>query len=136
MLDVHRGDVDALMITSLDRLGLTIRRSVLLLADLAARGIHLVSLSERFSSTSEEGLAALEFIVALVAADQRGAKERGKAAIDEARRRGSRIGRPRAVVDVGRAVELRGQGKSFRQVASALGVGVATVHRALVAAGI
>ena len=58
-------------------------------------------------------------------------KERGKASVASARRRGSRIGRPRAEVDVERAVELRAQGMSFRQVAQAMGVGVATVHRAL-----
>jgi DNA invertase Pin-like site-specific DNA recombinase len=57
--------------------------------------------------------------------------ERTKASLDRARRQGKRIGRPRASVDVARALALRGQGKSVREAARVLGVAPATLHRAL-----
>jgi hypothetical protein len=57
--------------------------------------------------------------------------ERTKAGLERARRQGRRIGRPRAHVDVAKALALRGEGKSIRQAASVLGVGAATLHRAL-----
>jgi DNA invertase Pin-like site-specific DNA recombinase len=56
---------------------------------------------------------------------------RTKAGLDRARRQGKRIGRPRAAVDVARALSLRGQGRSMREAAKVLGVAPATLHRAL-----
>jgi DNA invertase Pin-like site-specific DNA recombinase len=42
---------------------------------------------------------------------------------------GAAIGRPRAVFDRASVVELRAAGRSWRQIASALSVSVATVRR-------
>src|SRR5580658_2639293 len=57
--------------------------------------------------------------------------ERTKAGLESARRRGAKIGRPRRRVDLERARELRAEGRTLRQVAAELGVGAATLHRAL-----
>jgi DNA invertase Pin-like site-specific DNA recombinase len=61
--------------------------------------------------------------------------ERTKAGLAAARRRGARIGRPRRRVDLDRARELRVAGQSLRAVAKDLGVGYATLCRALAGAG-
>lgn len=60
--------------------------------------------------------------------------ERTRAGLDRARRQGKRNGRPPVEFDVEQARALRAQGMSVRAVATALGVGVATVHRGLQAA--
>jgi hypothetical protein len=57
--------------------------------------------------------------------------ERTKAGLAAAKRRGIKIGRPTKVLDLGRIRSLRAEGKSFRQIASELKAGVATVHRSL-----
>jgi DNA invertase Pin-like site-specific DNA recombinase len=57
--------------------------------------------------------------------------ERVKAGLAAARRRGRRGGRPRARVDIGRALTMRGAGEPLRAIATELGVGVATLTRAL-----
>ena len=61
-------------------------------------------------------------------------RERVVAGLEHARVRGTKsgaaIGRPRAVFDRGRALEMRNSGASWRDIAAALGVGVGTVRRA------
>ena len=54
-----------------------------------------------------------------------------KAGMVAAKKRGSKIGRPRAAVDLDVAMKMKGEGKSVRDIAKALGVGVGTVQRAL-----
>ena|SRR5438128_8318957 len=60
-----------------------------------------------------------------------GQVKRTKAGLERARRQGKRIGRPRVSVDMAKAVALRGEGKSIREIALKLGIGAATLHRAL-----
>ena len=49
--------------------------------------------------------------------------------IAAARARGVKWGRPKTVVDLDRVRRLRSQGKSWRQVARALDVGIGTLYR-------
>ena len=128
---IHKGTVEAVLATELHRFGLTISGSVQFIADLASRGTQLVLVQGGYSSFSEQGLASMELVAAIATAGREVARERGQASVARARRLGSRIGRPRVAIDIQRAAKLRAQGMSFRQVASTLGLGVATVHRAL-----
>ena len=58
-------------------------------------------------------------------------RERTRAGVAAAKRRGKRIGRPRAHVQVGEAQALMDRGKSLASVAKALGVARSTLQRAL-----
>jgi len=58
-------------------------------------------------------------------------RERTRCGVAAARRRGAHIGRPRARVDLEELATLRLAGKSVREIAQALKVGVGTVHRLL-----
>jgi DNA invertase Pin-like site-specific DNA recombinase len=58
-------------------------------------------------------------------------RERVKAGLQAAKRRGIKLGRKRVWVDVDRALAMRVEGKSLRKIATALGVGLATLCRAL-----
>ena len=57
--------------------------------------------------------------------------ERVKSGVAAARRRGARLGRPRARLDEDQLRELRAQGLSVRKVAEILKVGTSTVQRRL-----
>jgi len=59
-------------------------------------------------------------------------EERVRARLRNVRAKGKKLGRPRKVVDPGRITALRAQGLSLRLIASELGVGLATLHRASV----
>jgi hypothetical protein len=56
--------------------------------------------------------------------------ERVRAGLRNARAKGRTLGKPRKIVDAARIAALRAQGLSLRSIASELGVGVATLHRA------
>ena len=59
--------------------------------------------------------------------------ERTRAGMAAARRRGSRVGRPRARLDEEQLRELKSQGMSVRKIASMMSIGTATVQRHLAA---
>ena len=58
-------------------------------------------------------------------------RERVCAGVKNARQKGKRLGRPKAVFDRQRALELRQQGLSLPRIARELGVGLGTIARTL-----
>lgn len=57
--------------------------------------------------------------------------ERVKAGLRNARAKGKRLGRPRAILDVYRIAELRNAGCSRPQIAQQLGCGLGSVYRTI-----
>jgi DNA invertase Pin-like site-specific DNA recombinase len=60
-------------------------------------------------------------------------RERVTAGVRNAKRKGVQLGRKRVVFDRSRAMAMHETGASIKTIASALGVGVGTIHRALAA---
>jgi DNA invertase Pin-like site-specific DNA recombinase len=56
-------------------------------------------------------------------------RERVKAGMKKARAKGTRIGRPRVILDAAQIACLRASGASLREIARRLQVGVGTVYR-------
>jgi DNA invertase Pin-like site-specific DNA recombinase len=54
-----------------------------------------------------------------------------KAGLANAKRRGTKVGRPRAIVNVGKVREMAANGLSARAIAKAIGVSDYTVRRVL-----
>src|SRR5437868_10805782 len=132
MLDATRGHFNVLAVWSLDRLGRSMQANLATVLELDRLGVLVVSVRESFLDTSGPVRPLLIAIFGWLAQQERERLiERTKAGLERARRQGRRIGRPRAVVDVAKALALRTQGKSIREVALVLGVGAATLHRAL-----
>jgi len=95
-------------------------------------GVQVVSVREPWLDTGGPVRSLLIAIFSWCAEQERERLiERTKAGLERARRQGRRIGRPRALVDVAKALALRNEGKSIREAAVVLGVGAATLHRAL-----
>ena len=57
-------------------------------------------------------------------------QERVKAGLRNARAKGKRLGRPRAIVDSDRVMQLRTEGLPWRAISAQLHVGLGTVVRA------
>ena len=72
-------------------------------------------------------------MAAMAQLERRVIQERVMAGMEHARTKGTKsgaaIGRPRAVFDRVRVLELRDAGQSWRQIATALSVGMGTVRR-------
>jgi DNA invertase Pin-like site-specific DNA recombinase len=133
MLDATRGNFDVLAVWSLDRLGRSMQGNLATVLELDRIGVQVVSVKENFLDTSGPVRPLLIAIFGWVAQQERERLiERTKAGLDRARRQGKRIGRPPVRVDIAKALALRGEGRSIRETAFALGVGSATLHRALV----
>jgi putative DNA-invertase from lambdoid prophage Rac len=58
-------------------------------------------------------------------------RERVRAGLRNARSKGKKLGRPKAILDVVRIGELRKKGRSWRKIARVLGCSARTARRAL-----
>jgi DNA invertase Pin-like site-specific DNA recombinase len=131
LADARRRKYDLLVVWRADRLFRSLRHMVVTLDELAALGVGFVSVTEPFDTSTPSGKLLLHLVSAMAEFERSILIERTKAGLAAAIRRGVKVGRPRVEIDVERAKVLRAEGKTFRQVAGELGVGAATLHRAL-----
>ena len=128
----RRGDVA--VVWKLDRLGRSLRDLVDTVLRLKDRGIGLCSLHESIDTTTAAGKLTFHVFAALAEFETDLLRERTRAGLDAARRRGAQIGRPRALAhdQIEMARTLMANPKlSSRQVAQQLGVHRATLYRYL-----
>jgi len=125
---------DVLVVFKLNRLG----RSVLHLADLLARfeqeGVHFCSLSEGINTTSPDGKLVYHVFSAVAEFQREIIVENTVEGLNAARRRGKRLGRPRAlepddVVNLHRL--LTQENADLEQLAERFSVSPITVTRAV-----
>jgi len=132
--DAKRGKFDVLIVWALDRFGRSMVGNLQDVLELDRIGVTVVSVRESWLDTGSPVRSLLIAIFSWCAEQERNRLvERTKAGLAAARRRGAKIGRPRARVDRDRARELWASGKTLRQTAQELGVGAGTLHRALAA---
>lgn len=127
----RRGEFKVLLVWKSDRLFRSLRHMVSTIEELAALNIHFTSATEAFDSTTPQGRLLFHLIAAFAEFERGVLVERTKAGLEAARRRGAKIGRPRVHVDIEKALKLRAAGKSLRETARILGIGAATLHRAM-----
>jgi DNA invertase Pin-like site-specific DNA recombinase len=89
-------------------------------------------LSEQMDTTTPTGKMIFTVLGAVAELERSLIVERVRAGLRNARAKGKTLGRPRKIVDATRLAALRAQGHSLRAIASELGVGLATLHRASV----
>lgn len=131
---VHRGGCDAIAVWKFDRAARSVRHLVLMLDELNARGVAFVSVNDMIDTTTPTGRFTFTLIAAVAELEKSILRARTVAGLDAARARGARLGRPPVEVDVERALALRAENRSYREIGRILGVGATTVHRALIAA--
>ncbi|MGH7437261.1 MAG: recombinase family protein [Polyangiaceae bacterium] len=131
LADARKRKWDALIVYKADRLFRSLRHMVLTLDELAALGIAFVSTTEPFDTSTPSGKLLLHIVSAMAEFERSLLIERVKSGVAAARRRGARLGRPKARLDEDRLRELRAEGKSVRQIAETLNVGASTIQRRL-----
>jgi putative DNA-invertase from lambdoid prophage Rac len=131
----HAGKVDTVVVFAIDRIGRTMVGNIQEILELDRIGVRVISVTEPWMDTSGPVRTLLIAIFSWVAEQEhQRIRERVKAGLERARRDGKRIGRPQIFVPVVRAVRLRRQGLSYREIARRLRVGYGSLHRALKAA--
>jgi DNA invertase Pin-like site-specific DNA recombinase len=135
MADAKRGRFDVVVVWRFDRLARSVRQLVNALEEFRGLGIDFVSHQEAVDTSTPMGKAMFTMIAAMAEFERPLICERVMAGIEHARQRGTKsgnaLGRPKVVFRRDRAAELRQAGRSWREIANELGVGVTTVRRAV-----
>jgi DNA invertase Pin-like site-specific DNA recombinase len=131
LADARRRRFDLVVVWRSDRMFRSLKNMVVTLDELNALGVNFVSVTEPFDGTSPSGRLLLHLVSAMAEFERSILIERTRSGVAAARRRGVRVGRPPARLDVHRLRELRQQGWSVRRIADELHAGPSTVQRHL-----
>jgi DNA invertase Pin-like site-specific DNA recombinase len=132
MADAYKRRFDVVVVWRFDRFARSVSHLLRALETFQTLGIEFVSLSEQMDTSTPTGKMVFTVLGAVAELERSLIVERVKAGLRNARAKGKRLGRPRIVVDTARITALRTQGLSLRSIASELGIGLATLHRASV----
>ena len=125
---------DVVVVWKLDRLGRSLPDLIKVMGELAERGVGFRSLRESIDTTTPSGRLTFHIFAALAEFERDMIRERTKAGLEAAKKRGARIGRPRALTteQVQMAQTLMADPSlSARQVAEQLGIHRSTLYRCL-----
>jgi DNA invertase Pin-like site-specific DNA recombinase len=122
-----------LVVWKLDRLGRSMMDTVRIILDLDKRGVGFLSLTEHFDTKSAMGRGVLALLAAVAEDERDRLRERTRAGMKAAQRRGKRVGRPPVLTPekADLATRLLAEGKGKAIVARMIGVDPATLRRAL-----
>jgi DNA invertase Pin-like site-specific DNA recombinase len=128
---VRARKVDVVACVKLDRLARSVHHLVAMVREFEALGVDLVALDQAIDTTTPSGRLLFRVLASVAEFERDLIRDRVHASLRRARAQGTKLGRPRVAVDLGRAVAMRGEGKSMRAIGRALGVSAMAVNRAL-----
>jgi len=124
---------DTLVVSKLDRLGRTQSEVVSRLASLQDQGVYVRTLDGLLNTASLGKMAPLVvgLLTGLAEVERSLIQERTRESVEHRRRTGGKLGGRPALPESRRDLvrRLRGEGKSYREVAEVCGVSIATAHR-------
>lgn len=127
MRDARRRRFDALVVWRLDRLGRNLRHLVMLIDELSALGVGLVSLGEGIDTQTPAGRLQLHVLAAIAEFERARIAERVRVGMARAKAQGKHVGRPRPNVT---EEQLRSvDALSLRDAAAQLGISKSFLHR-------
>ena len=131
MADARRRQFDVVLVWKIDRFGRSLRHLVNALADLDAYGVAFASLKDSLDLSTPSGRLMFQIIGAMAEFERALIQERVRAGLQNARRSGKTLGRPRRIVDIGRISRMKAEGQSLRSIASKLDIGYGTARKLL-----
>tara|TARA_B100000378_G_scaffold229234_1_gene193799 strand:+ start:1630 stop:2304 length:675 start_codon:yes stop_codon:yes gene_type:complete len=131
---LKKGDV--LVVWKLDRLGRSLPHLIDVVTMLKNKGIGFLSLQEQINTTSSGGRFYLHILAALAEFEREMIRERTKAGMAAARRRGVKLGRPQKLSadDITAAKAMLADGAKRQDIAKKFRVSLLTLRKALNAA--
>ena len=130
---VFSGKINTVVVWKLDRLSRSICDGINVLADWCDRGLRVVSLTQQIDFSGAVGKMLAAVLLGVAEMEQETRRERQAVGIAAAKERGVYRGRKPATYKTSprRALELRQRGLTGAEIACAIGVSRATVHRYL-----
>jgi len=131
MADARRRQFDVVLVWKIDRFGRSLKHLVNALAELDAFGVAFASLKDSLDLSTPSGRLMFQIIGAMAEFERALIQERVRAGLQNARRSGKTLGRPRRIVDIGRISRMKAEGQSLRSIASKLDIGYGTARKLL-----
>jgi len=131
--DARKRKIDGILVWKLDRFGRSLRFLLNLLEEFRVLGVQFCSLTENLDFSTPSGRAMASLIGAFAEFERDIIRERIRAGLQNARVKGRRLGR-RPIFDSGHlrtVAQLKGRGKSVRQIAREMRVSKSLVHKTL-----
>ena len=130
MEDARKRKFDVLVVWKLDRLGRSLKDLINTLDELGALGIDFISYENQLDTSTPTGKLVFHVIGAVAEFEKDIMRERVKAGLENAKRKGKRLGRPPVREGLlEKAKALRKEGLSFRKIGKRLGVDEGTVRK-------
>jgi DNA invertase Pin-like site-specific DNA recombinase len=129
--DAHRRRFEAVIVWKFDRFARSVSHLLRALENFNALGVSFVSLSEQIDTSTPTGKMVFTVLGAVAELERSLIAERVRAGLRNAKAKGTRLGRPRIIVDTPRVVHLRAEGRTIREIAEVLGVSRSLVHKTL-----
>ncbi len=130
MAKAKRRSFDAIAVVKLDRLARSTRHLTQLAAELEALGVDLIVLDQGVDTSTPSGKLLFAILGAIGEFELDLIRERTRAGMMAAQRRGKRIGRPRAYVDRVKLLQGAQRGESISALTRELGVSRHVVRQA------
>jgi len=131
MADARRRAMDAVVVFRFDRFARSVSHLARALDEFRALGIEFVSLHEAIDTSTPMGRAMFHIAGAFAELEREIIRERVRAGLQNAQRRGKALGRPRTVLSRSEVEGLASKGLSARAIAKRLGVSDFTIRRIL-----
>jgi DNA invertase Pin-like site-specific DNA recombinase len=123
--------IDTLLVWKTDRLGRSLRHLVNTIGELDAVGVSFVSLKDNLDFSTPAGRLMFNVIGAMAQFERDLIRERVRSGMQNAKRKGVKLGRRRVSVDVVTVQRMRGEGMSFEAISRRMELSVGTVFRAV-----
>lgn len=129
----RKRQIDLILVWKLDRFGRSLKQLVIALEELSSLGVGFISYQDNLDLTTAQGRLMFHIIGAMAEFERELIKERVKAGLENARRKGKRLGRkPIPPILAEKIFTLRQEeGLSYGTIAKKLDVSLGTVHKTL-----
>lgn len=130
MDDCKKRKVDAILVWKLDRFGRSLKHLIVSLNELNYIGVSFISFTENMDFTTPMGKIMFHMLGAFAEYEKDMTREKVKAGIENARRKGKKWGRPSIKIDIDKAKKLL-KNNSYRVVAKKMKVSLGYLHNAV-----
>jgi DNA invertase Pin-like site-specific DNA recombinase len=127
MADARLRHIDVVIVYRYDRFARSLRHLVTGLDEFRSLGIDFISLHEGVDTSTANGRLIFGIFASIAEFEHSLICDRVRSGIENARRRGVKLGRPRTFVDRSEISKLRARGLSWRLIAKRMQVSVGTV---------
>lgn len=129
MLFARQRKCDVVLVWRFDRFARSLKQLITTLEEFKELGIHFFSFSEAIDTTTSQGRLVFGVIGSIAEFERDLIRERVNSGLRRAKEEGIRLGRPRREVDLAKALQLRNEGLSLREIAKQLKESPTTLHR-------